>query len=246
MDPLALLLPSRCAGCGTRGPPAWCPGCAALASSLVLVEPCPRCAAVARAPSHHGCWGPAGPIAATTALYDYREVIATTIVAAKVRGRWRAWPPLGRRLAAALVHRRAGPFDAVVPIPTDPRRRRERGQDHTQRLARAVAETLQLAVAPLLVVRPGLPDRGSAGGRSQVPHRLPTGAFRARHPAVGARLVLVDDVLTTGATAHAAASALTAAGALPVHLAVVARAGDHPLEPGPGMCCDPSEGPTRP
>jgi predicted amidophosphoribosyltransferase len=116
---------------------------------------------------------------------------------------------LARRVALAPPA-----VDAVTWVRTAAARRRRRGVDHAELLARAVAEALELPLVATLDARAG-PD-----GRDR---------YRATHRFPGSELLLVDDVLTTGATAVRAATALLAAGAGRPHLAVVARAGPHPL-----------------
>jgi orotate phosphoribosyltransferase len=91
---------------------------------------------------------------------------------------------------------------------------RQRGVDHAEVLARAVGRVLDVPVARLLDAVADGPDRDR---------------YRARLTLPGSLVLLVDDVLTTGTTAARAAAALRAAGADRVELAVVARAGTHPL-----------------
>jgi predicted amidophosphoribosyltransferase len=109
--------------------------------------------------------------------------------------------------------------DLVVTwAPTSDRRRRRRGFDQAELLARAVARRRRLPVARLLRRLPGAAQAGrSARERAHNP------AFVARRPCVGPVLV-IDDVATTGATLSAAATALRRAGAPAVHGLVVARA----------------------
>lgn len=127
-------------------------------------------------------------------------------------------------LAEAMV-RRVPPghgCDAVTWAPTSSSRRHDRGFDQSELLARAVARRLQLPVGATLRRRPGPPQTGlAAAGRAQVEfcsHR------RVRHR----RLLLVDDVATTGATLAAAARALRDGGAEAVVGCVAA------LTPPPG------------
>jgi predicted amidophosphoribosyltransferase len=159
-------------------------------------------------------------VAGTLALYAYTGVVARTVVAAKVGGQHAAWRPLGRQLGA-VVAAAAPPVDLVVPVGTDPASVRRRGFDHAWRLARPVARALGVPAARLLHTRPRSPDRG----RDRPEGDLPTGSVRARPEVAGHHVLLVDDVLTTGATARAAARALGRAGAASVHVAVLARAG---------------------
>jgi predicted amidophosphoribosyltransferase len=106
----------------------------------------------------------------------------------------------------------------VTWAPTSGSRRRHRGFDHAELLARAVARRRQLRVVPLLRRLPGVAQAGR------------TAAERAANPAFVARrrcphpVLLVDDVATTGATLEAAAEALRGVGVPAVHGLVVARA----------------------
>jgi ComF family protein len=113
----------------------------------------------------------------------------------------------------------------VVPVPTTPKRLRSRGYNQAELLARAVAEGVGLPVHDVLE-RPV--SRGSQTGLGSRERRANVGgAFSVRNEGsaalAGARVLLVDDVLTTGATAGEVASVLGAAGALRVRLVTFAR-----------------------
>jgi competence protein ComFC len=122
-------------------------------------------------------------------------------------------------LADAIVEMLGAPTcDVVTWVPTTRARRQSRGFDHAQLLAHAVARRLELA-CPTLLVRSAGPAQT---GRSLADRRVgPT--FRAKRPISGARVLLVDDVATTGATLSAAARALRRAGARGVIGATAAR-----------------------
>lgn len=114
------------------------------------------------------------------------------------------------------------PFDAVAPVPLDPRRRRDRGYNQAEDLARALAEHWRLALAlDLRRTRTTRPQVGldRAARRANV-----AGAFEWTGDSLGGvKVLLIDDVMTTGATAEACAVALKEAGASYVGVVTVAR-----------------------
>lgn len=114
--------------------------------------------------------------------------------------------------------------DLVTWAPTSAGRRRRRGFDQSELLARAVGRRLGVASAPLLRRRPGPPQTGRrATERGDV-------GFCADRRSAGRAVLLVDDVVTTGATLSAAATALRDAGAVGV---VGLAAGATPPPSGP-------------
>ena len=129
--------------------------------------------------------------------------------------------PLSDLLAAALPRDEA--FDAVVAMPLHWRRHWERGFNQAELLARATARRCGLPlVKAVRRVRPTAPQAGLSNARRR---ENVAGAFRARagRPLEGKRVLLVDDVMTTGATASACALALKRAGARRVTLLTLAR-----------------------
>jgi competence protein ComFC len=144
---------------------------------------------------------------------------------------------LAHHLAGLLVNRliaggvRPDDFDVVTWAPTSAHRRRQRGFDQAELVARRVAGQLGLPCRRLLER-----DRASVAqtGRHRV-ERLHGPVFRARPTVCGHRVLVIDDVVTTGSTLRSAAAALHAAGARVVQRAAVATTPamrlDRPLTP---------------
>lgn len=213
---LDLLAPPRCTACGARAPLPWCDDCRAVARRLQVRDGCRWCAGRC----HEG--DPRCPLAgtgveATLAAFVYTDVVARTVVAAKVGGQHAAWRPLGHHLGSR-ARPLAAAVDVVVPVPTEPGRARRRGFDHTDLLATAVAEVLERPTVRALRVRPGTPDR------VRDPRAVAPPPIRAVVPLAGRSVLVVDDVLTTGATMHATVAAVRRTGAVGVRAAVLARA----------------------
>ena len=131
----------------------------------------------------------------------------------------------GRLLARLTAHAMAGCErpQALVPVPLHPRRLRQRGYDQALELARPLARILHLPLQAGLLqrVRPTLAQSELDADARMANLR---GAFQARgRGAPPAHVALVDDVMTTGATLHAAAQALRRAGVARVDAWVCAR-----------------------
>ena len=115
---------------------------------------------------------------------------------------------VARQLAQLMVRRlRLGPVDLVTWAPTSGSRARTRGYDQSELLARAVARELGVPCRHLLYRTLGTPQTG----HNRV-ERLHGPSFRARPLSASLRVLLIDDVVTTGATMSAARGALQLAG----------------------------------
>ncbi|MBW3669880.1 MAG: ComF family protein [Actinobacteria bacterium] len=166
---------------------------------------------------------PAG-VDALVALLAYEGVGRELVARVKYRNGRAALPWLAAQLAMRVraAQRRGPPADVVTWAPTTGRRRRRRGFDHAELLARAVAAELGLPCVRLLQRGPGPPQTGASfteRRRRPVLHVPP----RARPRAAGRRVLVVDDVCTSGSTLAVAARALRHAGATSVTAAVAAR-----------------------
>lgn len=113
--------------------------------------------------------------------------------------------------------------DVIVPTPSSAGRLRNRGYNQTCILARSVGQLSGIAVddSCLLRTRDTLPQARLGRSEREI---SPRDSFTANGRAAGKRVLLIDDVLTTGATARCASQALYEAGAAEVYLAVLARA----------------------
>jgi ComF family protein len=156
------------------------------------------------------------------ALWVYREPLDAVVQALKF-GRL---DYLGRHLAVALdegLGEDLADFDGVVAVPLHWRRRLARGYNQAERIAHPLAGRLGLPLLPALRRTRPTPPQTSLGKAGRLANLRQ--AFRVPRPGRvrGLRLLLVDDVATTGATLDAAAAALKRAGAGGVTAVVAGR-----------------------
>lgn len=215
--------PSRCLLCGAPGQ-AGLDICRACFDELPwLRHACGRCALPLRGTGLvcGGCLAKPPGFDRTLALWHYLPPVVGLIHALKFQGRQDLARALGEMLAARL--RPIPPPDCLVPVPLHPTRYRARGFNQALEIARPVASRLRIPLCPQLCrrLRPTQPQSLLAAQARRANLR---GAFQATADLSGRHIALIDDVLTTGATAHAAATALKQAGAAKVEVWVLARA----------------------
>ncbi|HZK24275.1 MAG TPA: ComF family protein [Oscillospiraceae bacterium] len=113
-------------------------------------------------------------------------------------------------------------LDSVVPIPLHPLKLRERGYDQALLLAQVLGKELDLPLQRILTRRQATVSQTTLSAAQRWQNVADVFVFH-QQPSVPRRVLLVDDLLTTGATAHFAAEALHQAGVKEVYLAVIAH-----------------------
>lgn len=198
-----LLLGAQCPGCTAPG---WglCPGCAAHLVGRPFVTTRPGLAVLAHA------------------ALSYTGPITRVVPAYKDAGQLRLARPLSVLLATSLAAAlaRAGAVDGIVPLPSASAAVRRRGDDHMLRLARSAGRRVRGPTVVKLLRRPGRGADQSGLTHAERQSNL-AGTMRARTGAM--RVIICDDVLTTGASVAEAHRALTEAGHRVVGVAVIAE-----------------------
>jgi predicted amidophosphoribosyltransferase len=191
--PDGVLVPITCPGCGARGAPL----CRACAASMRPPPALPPPAGLDHCAAVFAYEGPARELVARLKYRNHRSTLAG--------------------LAAAMAASVPSTPDTVTWAPTTPERRRRRGFDHAELLARAVARHLGRPCTALL-------ERGAGPaqtGRPLAERRI--GPLLIARTAVTGHVLVVDDVITSGATCTAAARVLREAGATTISAIAAAR-----------------------
>ena len=160
-----------------------------------------------------------------TAVWYYEENVRGSILRYKFYGARSYAPAYARLLAMKLLQSELPEFDLVTWVPISRLRRFRRGYDQGELLARALSRELDVCCLPALKkIRHNQRQSGIVGQAERRANVL--GVYRAMNPdrIRGKRILLLDDVLTTGATAGECARTLLTAGAREVHCAVIAAA----------------------
>jgi ComF family protein len=223
---LDALAPPLCLLCGARSgaeDAVFCPDCL---RELPVIEAahCPDCLiATERGERCGACLAHPPDFDRAYALYRYEFPVNRLVHGLKYQARFalaRAW---GRMLAARTAD---FPADGVLPLPLHAERLAERGYNQALEIARHCARARGLPLyGESLVKHRSTPPQSGLSLKAR--RRNLQGAFRCLEDFSGRHLLLIDDVLTTGATANEAARVLKRHGAASVGIAVVARTPRH-------------------
>lgn len=224
---LAVLLPARCSLCGdVAHRDGICSGCRA---DLPWVSAQCRACGVVLPPGAFVCIrclrpGTAPPRVFAPLLYAYP--VDRLVANAKFHGQLKdarlLGVLLGEAVAGALACARVERPDLLVPVPLHPQRLGRRGYNQALEIARPVARRLAIALDPGACIRVRA-TREQAGLPAAARRRNVRTAFRAQAVVRGARIAIIDDVITTGSTVAAMESALRRAGAAGTQAWIVAQ-----------------------
>ena len=229
-DLLHLIAPSPCLACGARFDSTHdalglCPSCR---EDLEIwpdsgCELCQRPIAGAHLPGGYRC-GPCRrrppSFDRLRSLWSYQGPLDSALLALKFRRLEYLGPQFGHRLAQHFKAE-AAEAEVVVPVPLHWRRRWERGYDQAHLIAKALARSTNRPLCP------ALRRTRATSAQSRLPRKARQanlrGAFEIRRHVEGVRVLLVDDVVTTGSTLEAACQSLRSAGARSIVALTVAR-----------------------
>ncbi len=177
------------------------------------------------APVFHGAKIKLSFLARWTVVWYYKDNVRSSLLRYKFHNHRSYAKAYGRLLAMKLQTEGMDDFDVLTWIPVGKLRRFKRGYDQVELIADAVAQELGLhSVSTLKKIRNTPPQSRISGGAKRRANVM--GAYQAVNvPAIrGKRILLLDDIITTGATVSECAKTLLIAGANEVHAAAVAGA----------------------
>lgn len=229
MRRLGRLWPGRCLACSEPGQPGRDLCAACLASLPWIRRACARCAIPLpaadddAAPGHCGaCLRQPPPVHVTRAAFVYAAPLDRLLPRFKFHHDLAAGRLLAQLMAQAMLG--AERPQALLPVPLHRARLRQRGYDQALELARPLARALRLPLLPGALLRTRATAQQSRLDAAQRRRNLRDAFSVDPRTTLPAHVALVDDVMTTGATLHAAARALRRAGVARVDAWVCARA----------------------
>jgi len=214
-----LLFPTRCAGCEMPGA-VLCDACREALPRIARPGACPRCGAPYGHLTCTECWSREWTFEAAVALGEFEAPLARAVALHKDAGERRLALVFGTLLAEEVAALWPGWAQGVAYVPATRAALRRRGFDHGRAIAASLATALEVPLLDALARTEAL-DQRSLGRAARAANAA--GSFSARG-VVPARVLLCDDVFTTGATMDAAAGALLDVGAEAVRAAAIARA----------------------
>ena len=218
------LVPARCAICaGAASAGTVCAPCESDLRALAAAAACPRCGTNTPQGGECGeCIRRPPPFASTAAAMRYDSPLDMLVTHFKFGGGWRLAEFLANLARTRLDLAALG--DAAVAVPLHPRRERERGFNQSREIARRLCGKGKIPLMENWMTRVVDTPQQTRMKDPEERRRNVRGAFAAAPQVRGRRIVVVDDVMTTGATLHEIAATLKRAGAASVANAVLARA----------------------
>jgi ComF family protein len=220
----AHLLPGSCLLCASNSATSLlCPACTADLPQLPAAL-CPQCGEETTLGERCGaCLKDPPAFARTIALFRYEFPVDRLIQALKYGHQLALAAWLGHRLGERLV---AEDYDLLLPLPLHPSRLRTRGFNQSLEIARVTSKALAIPMNPAILTRiRATPPQAELPLKER--GRNVRGAFECARDLAGKRILLVDDVMTTGSTLREAARILKLHGAGQITVAVAARALRH-------------------
>jgi len=189
-------------------------------SCLACLRPLP--AGAAPGPVCLACRADRPPYLWARALWRYAPPLDRVLHAFKYGGLEFLGPAFARQALGRLEPELLEELDLIVPVPLGLARRLSRGFNQAERIARPLARATGLALSQPLRHRLRGGPQARLGRRDRLANSVRAFSLARRPGLDGRRILLVDDVLTTGATARSAAAALVAGGASSVAVLTVA------------------------
>ena len=157
----------------------------------------------------------------------YEDAVRESLLRFKFHGAQSAAEGYGELLARCAAEELGGQFDTVTWVPVSKKREHERGYDQARLLAKATAKALGMPLTPTLYKQRNTQPQSGTGDAAKRRANI-TGAYRIKKGAdvTGKRVLLIDDIVTTGSTLSECARVLGKAGAEQVVCATVARSAD--------------------
>lgn len=202
---LDLIFPPMCHGCG-RVDTRWCDVCLAELTSIPIqiIE------------------GESETLTELCATGKHTGKLQQAIQAFKYYDTQTLAEPLGKRLATALIQKR-WTFDTIIPVPLHADRQKERGYNQAYLLSQQVGNIMNIPCQPQLLTRHRDTNHQVGLGVQERRDNVKD-AFMATSDVVGKSILLIDDVVTTGATLDMCATALFTTGAKVVYAMTVSHA----------------------